>query len=94
MAEIRRLPPPREGDWDWQVDAACRGRDTAEFYHPENERGPSRVRRELRAKAICATCPVITNCLRWALVAREPYGVWGGLSVEEREALISSQRPA
>jgi WhiB family redox-sensing transcriptional regulator len=91
MAEIRRLPPLRQGDWDWQVKAACRGVDTSNFYHPENERGPSRVRREMRAKAVCSACPVIENCLRWALAAREPYGVWGGLSVEEREALLSRQ---
>jgi WhiB family redox-sensing transcriptional regulator len=93
MAEVRRLPAPREGDWDWQVDAACRGLDTASFYHPENERGPSRARRETQAKAVCATCPVIENCLRWALTAREPYGVWGGLSAEERESLLQ-RRPA
>ncbi|MDP9118601.1 MAG: WhiB family transcriptional regulator [Actinomycetota bacterium] len=93
MADVRRLPAPRQGDWDWQVQAKCRGSDTATFYHPENERGPSRVRREMRAKSVCASCPVIDNCLRWALVAREPYGVWGGLSAEEREVLIA-RRPA
>lgn len=91
MAEIRRLPAPREGDWDWQVNAACRGADTATFYHPENERGPSRLRRERLAKAICAHCTVVEHCLHWALTTREPYGVWGGLSVEERDALLSRQ---
>jgi len=91
MAETRRLPALREGDWDWQVIAACRGRDTSTFYHPENERGPSRARREMQAKAVCASCPVIENCLRWALRAREPYGVWGGMSVEEREALLTAR---
>lgn len=91
MAEVRRLPPIREGDWDWQTRAACRGIDTSMFFHPENERGPSRVRREMRAKAVCAACPVIDNCREWALAAREPYGVWGGLSVEEREALLTLQ---
>jgi len=91
MAEIRRLPAPREGDWDWQMNAACRGQDTANFYHPENERGPSKARREARAKAVCATCPVVANCLRWALAAREPYGIWGGTSVEERERLLAGK---
>jgi WhiB family transcriptional regulator, redox-sensing transcriptional regulator len=89
MAEVRRLPAPRVGDWDWQVRAACRGIDTANFYHPENERGPSRTKRELRAKAVCSGCPVIENCRRWALSTREPYGVWGGLSAEEREAMLT-----
>jgi WhiB family redox-sensing transcriptional regulator len=88
MAEIGRLPAPREGDWDWQLQAACRGIDTSNFYHPENERGPSRQRREQQAKQVCAHCPVLDDCLHWALAAREPYGVWGGLSVEEREALL------
>jgi len=94
VAELRRLPEPHEGDWDWQVQAACRGKDTANFYHPENERGPSRARRERQAKAICAQCPVTENCLRWALAAREPYGVWGGLSVDERESLLSRSQAA
>jgi WhiB family redox-sensing transcriptional regulator len=31
----------------------------------------------------------VENCLRWALAAREPYGVWGGLSAEEREAMLA-----
>jgi WhiB family transcriptional regulator, redox-sensing transcriptional regulator len=93
MAEVRRLPAPRQGDWDGQMRAACRGTDTSNFYHPENERGPSRMKREMRAKAVCSGCPVIENCRRWALAAREPYGVWGGLSAEEREAMLT-RKPA
>lgn len=91
MADERRFPALREGDWDWQMNAACRGTDTSQFYHPENERGPSRVRREMRAKAICSNCTVVQSCLRWALAAREPYGVWGGLSTEEREAMLMAK---
>jgi transcription factor WhiB len=30
----------------------------------------------------------------WALETREPYGVWGGMSVEERQAMQSGQRLA
>ena len=93
MTEVRQFSVPTHGEaWDWQARAACRGADTSIFYHPENERGPSRRRREMRAKRICQGCPVRQNCLSWALWAREPYGVWGGLSVEEREALLAGQR--
>ena len=81
-------------DWTWQSMAACRGMDTAIFYHSENERGPTRHRREWEAKRICRACPVVGPCLQWALDAREPYGVWGGMSVEERQALQSEQRLA
>ncbi len=31
-----------------------------------------------RAKRICATCPVLAECLEGALERREPWGVWGG----------------
>jgi WhiB family transcriptional regulator, redox-sensing transcriptional regulator len=30
------------------------------------------------AKALCGTCPAITQCLAGALDRREPWGVWGG----------------
>lgn len=39
---------------------------------------------EAAAKAICATCPFRGPCLAWALAARLPYGVAGGLTVTER----------
>ena len=31
-----------------------------------------------RAKRICASCPVMEECLEGALTRREPWGVWGG----------------
>jgi len=38
--------------------------DTAIFYHPENERGPTRHRRDWEAKRICQGCRVVGPCLR------------------------------
>ena len=91
MADVSRLPAPRAEDWDWQMRGACRGLDSSTFFHPENERGPSRLRRERAAKQVCASCPVAQACLNWALQTREPYGVWGGKSTEERAQLIRMQ---
>ena len=62
------------------------------FFHPEGEQGPSRRKRESTAKAVCARCPVIARCALHALAVREPYGVWGGLSEDEREAIYLSRR--
>ncbi len=90
MSEVSRLPAPVAENWEWQIDAACRGLDSKMFFHPENERGPSRRQREQRAKQVCHTCPVVQDCLAWALRTRESYGVWGGLSTHERDALIRS----
>lgn len=58
------------------------------FYHPDGERGRARQRRELRAKAICAACPVLESCRKHALAVAEPYGVWGGLSESERLVIL------
>ena len=62
--------------------------ETSVFYPADSERGQRLARRERRAKQICARCPVIDSCLQWALVAREPYGVWGGMSAKERARLL------
>ena len=36
------------------------------------------------AKEICATCPIIAECLAEALKTHEPFFVWGGKTPEER----------
>src|SRR3954463_1024721 len=97
MTDISRLPGPVADHWDWQLRGACCGRDTELFFHPEGERGPRRAGREAAAKAVCAGCPVLLQCREAALRAREPYGVWGGLSEHEREevwaGLTSAETP-
>lgn len=74
--------------WIWQGEAACRGMDSAMFFHPPGERGQTRNGRIAAAKQICQQCPVIADCLEHALRVREPYGVWGGRSEEERALLL------
>lgn len=80
---------PDDVRWTWQDHGACRGTDPAMFFHPQNERGASRIRRERAAKRVCAECVVRLECADYAIRAREPYGVWGGLSEEERELVYS-----
>jgi WhiB family redox-sensing transcriptional regulator len=88
MADTRRLPVPVADIWDWQLRGACRGMDSAFFFHPEGERGAARVGREARAKQVCQSCPVLEQCRRHALAVEEPYGVWGGLSESERDEIV------
>jgi WhiB family redox-sensing transcriptional regulator len=47
------------------------------------------MRREIAAKSVCRTCPVRPECAAHALVAREPYGVWGGFTEAERLRLLA-----
>jgi len=92
MADVSRLPGPNADIWDWQLEGACRGEDPGIFFHPEGERGPARAAREAAAKAICAQCPVVSQCAAHALEVREPYGVWSGLSEDDREAVYAGRR--
>jgi Transcription factor WhiB len=69
----------------WRARAACRGVDP-ELFFPAAERGPVRAVQVAAAKAVCAGCPVRTECLAEAL-ARIPYGIAGGLTENERRRL-------
>ncbi|MCE1179214.1 MAG: WhiB family transcriptional regulator [Micrococcales bacterium] len=86
MAEVPRLPGPVADLWEWQFEGACRSHGPDTFFHPEGERGSARKSRDIRAKEVCLGCPVLMQCRTHALEAREPYGVWGGLSEDDREA--------
>jgi WhiB family redox-sensing transcriptional regulator len=77
------LPVGRDGE-RWELSAACVGTDTSAFYPQDGERGRSRRTREAKAKAVCNSCPVIAECLRWAIATNEPWGLWGGMSSDER----------
>lgn len=70
--------------WEWQRHSACRLVSPETFFHPEGERDPRKFARERKARTVCAACPVLLQCRRHTLEVREPYGVWGGLSEEDR----------
>jgi WhiB family redox-sensing transcriptional regulator len=91
MAAISRLPMPIQETYEWQYDGACREADPETFFSPDAERGPRRRAREAAAKALCAVCPVVQECLNHALTVREPYGVWGGLNINERDSILQQQ---
>jgi WhiB family redox-sensing transcriptional regulator len=80
---------PKDAVWHWQEHGACLEADPLLFFHPQNERGSSRMRRDRSAKLICASCDVRMECADYAVRAREPYGVWGGLSEDDREHIYS-----
>jgi WhiB family redox-sensing transcriptional regulator len=69
---------------DWQLDAACRETDGSWFFPPERERESARIKRIAKAKTVCRQCPVLADCRAYAVRVGEPFGVWGGLSEDER----------
>lgn len=79
-------------DRDWRDRAACRDEDP-ELFFPTGTTGPA-LQQIDAAKAICARCPVLSECLAFALETGQDYGIWGGLTPEERRALRRRNRRA
>jgi WhiB family redox-sensing transcriptional regulator len=92
VAQLARLPKPLFATYEGQRRAACAEGNPHMFFHPEGERGPAREQRERAAVALCAVCPVVEACRAHGLSAREPYGVWGGLTESDREAIYRRER--
>lgn len=69
----------------WREQARCReiGYPFTIFYSSNNEETNI-------AKAICSMCPVAKACLDYAIMTKEPDGVWGGLDHKQRKKLIKS----
>jgi WhiB family redox-sensing transcriptional regulator len=65
---------------DWAARGACRTADPDMLF----VQGAA----QNRAKAICMSCPVRTECLTDALDNRIEFGVWGGMTERERRALL------
>jgi len=78
----------RSVEWDtddWRQAAACRDTDPDLFF-PVGTTGPAIDQIEA-AKAVCRACVVQNECLEYALVNGEKFGIWGGLSERERRRL-------
>ncbi len=68
-----------EAPGGWADRGACRGVDTAVFFAVVS--GGHAYR---RARLICASCPVLSDCRAYALRAQPEFGLWGGLAPWER----------
>jgi WhiB family redox-sensing transcriptional regulator len=68
--------------------------DEPEFFFPEGTEDSKRYDIGM-AKYLCSGCPVIDECRMYALEAKEPYGIWGGLTADERASFTKavSSRP-
>ena len=76
---------------NWRADAKCMGMDT-ELWYPPRDKDKYKPIAEI-SKGVCfgrdgkPECPVRIECLLYAESINEVYGIWGGLSHRERNAL-------
>ena len=77
----------------WVTEAACLGMDTRIFF-------PRKGQPTAPAKKVCAGCPVVDDCLQYALDYEEDehglsrHGVFGGQNRFERAQLARRQAAA
>ena len=67
-------------DMAWQDFANCRGADPDLFF-------PKRGASTRQAKSICRECSVMEECLEFAIVSSEKFGIWGAMSERERRKI-------
>jgi WhiB family redox-sensing transcriptional regulator len=67
----------------WREAAACLDVEGEVTFFPDKEDLGAIV----KAKAICATCPVADICLTWAIETNQSEGIWGGHTAKERRKL-------
>lgn len=67
---------------EWRHRAACRGEDPELWFPLTHATAQIRV-----AKDICVDCPVQSECLEWAIATGQDFGIWGGLTSDERRVL-------
>lgn len=77
---------------NWREIAACRGMD-GELFFPAAESGLAYDTQVAAAKDVCTGCPVVAECLAYALETGVT-GVWGGTDTDERRALRRALRRA
>lgn len=84
------LEPGASAENDWRNRANCKEANDPDVFFPIGTTGPALDQLEA-AKAICTPCPVRKSCLDWAISTHQDSGVWGGLSEDERKALVRTR---
>ncbi|MBN9100518.1 MAG: WhiB family transcriptional regulator [Pseudonocardia sp.] len=96
MTAATTRPTTREGvgshvqPGDFRHRAACRSVDP-EIFFPAALSGDEYETQVSIAKAVCAGCPVLADCLEWALSGL-PDGIAGGMTEHERRAEQARRR--
>ncbi len=64
---------------NWMDDALCKNMHRLFF--------STTAAHQQKAKRLCSKCPVKRECLAYALLNGEDYGVWGETNAEERRRM-------
>jgi WhiB family redox-sensing transcriptional regulator len=87
FTDLLELLQAHDHDMAWQDFANCRGANPDLFFP---ERGAS----TRTAKQICRECTVRDECLEFAIVSSEKFGIWGAMSERERRKIRKERQIA
>lgn len=80
--DIDDIETPHEyNKGEWRSRAKCSGLPPDIFF-PERGQNTS-----ITVKKMCIDCPVRTECLEFAVLSNQQYGIWAGTSVKARRKL-------
>ena len=74
---------------EWAKDALCRGKHYDLWYPPMDASSPNEY--YTVGKLACHRCPVWKECLDAANANEETWGMWGGLTPQERKGTVKLQ---
>ena len=75
---------------DWMLEGGCVYSDT-ELFFPVGS-SMKAMKQSNEAKAICMECPVVTECLEYAIRTNQDSGIWGGTTEDERKSIRRQYR--
>lgn len=81
-----RLDPAYVLGGSWKPMAYCRNIDPDLFFPDQ-----SSTKDAANAVAVCAGCIVREECLEYAILTRERFGVWGGKTERQRRKIIKAR---
>lgn len=70
------------GEYQWTQQARCSKTSASVMFPHDGDAAGIEY-----AKSLCAECPVRAQCLADALEHGEQWGIWGGLTTNERKKL-------
>ena len=72
-------------DSSWRRNASCKDTDP-ELFFPIGTTGQALIQ-ITEAKVVCDECAVRGKCLDFALETNQDWGIWGGMSEDERREI-------
>jgi hypothetical protein len=79
------LTTPRATDWRTRGSCSSHGEPDIWF---AGRSGTDAREQTREAQAICYGCPVIQQCGQWAIAEHEIFGVWGGMTEDQRRRIF------